>query len=248
MVVVLVLLTIAGFLTVDYFIRRRESERALMLGSSGAVAEIGRLSDPTGRLWGDSTGLLHVPGGTYLAPGHTWARPEPEGLMRLGCGRLPLKALGGVDQLRLLAPGSKIRIGDPIATLRRGNRQLNLLSPVEGVLATVNTALQGEPAGLNAAPFDAGWLYDIRPTNLAAALRRMSVAEEARDWMRQEVARLRNLIASLTPSEAEPLPALLDGGVPLEGFAERLSDEQWEALLDRFFETLPTAEGLNREN
>jgi glycine cleavage system H lipoate-binding protein len=245
-VVVLVLITIAGFLTVDYFIRRRERERALVLVSSGAVAETGRSSDPTERLWGDSTGLLHVPAGTYLAPGHTWARPEPEGLLRLGCGRLPLQALGGVDQLQLRAPGSKIRVGDPIATLRRGKRQLSLRSPVEGILANVNTALQGEPARLSAASFDAGWLYDIRPMNLAAALRRMSVAEEARDWMRQEVARLRNLIARLTPSEVKPVPVLLDGGVPLEGFAERLSDEQWKALVDRFFETLPTVEGRNR--
>jgi glycine cleavage system H protein len=225
-VVVLVLLTITTLLIVDHFLRKASVETELSL-----VGGVGR----------DAFDLVGIPGGTYLAPGHTWLRPAADGPVLLGADRLPLHALGGVDHVQLVEPGTAVRAGQPIATLGRGQRLVRLYSPIDGVVEAVNQDARRQPDRLQADPYEAGWLYAIRPQGLAAALRRMFIAEEATAWMRREIGRLRDVISSLGAPRAEPVPALLDGGVPMDGFAEDLSHEQWVAVVETLFEIPPDA-------
>jgi glycine cleavage system H protein len=236
-VIVLVFLTIAACLVVDYYARRGQVERGLT--TAGVLARVGEDGVPAGRTWGDAETLVQVPCGTYMATGHTWLRPESDGLLRIGAGRFPLHALGGVDHVQLLATGSSVAAGDTIAVLVRGRRRLHLVSPVEGVIESVNSALASAVASLTESPFGTGWLYAVRPTKVAVALRRTFVAEEAERWLRREVARLRDLIAGFASGGMQPAVALLDGGVPMDGFAERLSDAQWAALSRAMFENPP---------
>jgi glycine cleavage system H protein len=231
-VVILVLLTIATFLIIDLHLRRVRAERGLSLVGHGSVA---------GRVGSQAPELAVVPGDTYLAPGHTWVRPQADGPMLLGAYRLPLCALGEVEHVQLERPGSEVRVGQPLATLGRGRRLVRLLSPVDGVVERVNRHVEREPRLLNDDPYRGGWLFIIRPRGLAAALRRMFVAEDATGWMRAEIARLRELIGQLGAPACAPAPTLLDGGVPVDGFAESLSDEQWVAVVETLFEPSATA-------
>jgi len=226
MVIVLILLTIAAFLILDYYVQRRRVER---------VGEPGTIAAQAAR---DTADIVHVPCGTYMAPGHTWLRPEDDGAVRVGAGRVPLHALGALDNVQLLRRGSSVIEGDTIAVLVRGARTLRLVSPVEGVVDSVNTDLVRAPSRMVESPFGSGWLYTIRPRELAQALRRTFVAEEAEGFVRRELARLRDALSR--PAEgAEPELALLDGGVPLEGFAERLSEAQWTSVSRTMFESPP---------
>jgi glycine cleavage system H protein len=242
-VVVLVLLTITTFLIIDHFLRTPSVEGELSLVGNGATV---RNAPPLGIAGGVGRGVLGlagVPGGTYLAQGHTWVRPEPEGPVLMGADQLPLHALGGVDHVQLLEPGTEVRAGQPVATLGRGRRLVRLYSPVDGVVEAANHEAQADPDRVKADPYGKGWLYTIRPQGLAAALRRMFVAEEATTWMRREIGRLRDVISSLGTAGAEPVPALLDGGAPVDGFAEELSDEQWVAVVETLFEVPPDQAG-----
>ena len=238
MVVVLVLLTITTFLIIDHFLRKAQVGTELSLVGNAAIVPSG-LAGGVGRGAAD---LVAVPGGTYLAPGHTWVRPQAEGSVLLGADRLPLHALGRVDHVQTLEPGTAVRRGEPIATLGRGERLVRLYSPVDGVVEAVNWDAERDPERWQVDAFRTGWLYAIRPTGLAAALRRMFVAEEATAWMRREIGRLRDVISKLAVPRAEPVPALLDGGEPMDGFAEHLSAEQWGAVVESLFEVPPTAE------
>jgi len=234
-VVVLVLLTITAFLIVDHFVRRTEAERGLTLAGAGALTRTAAVgADALGRA--DTWPLAEVPAGTFLAVGHTWVRATEEGLVRLGADALPVHALGGLDHVQLLAPGTQVRVGQPVVTLGRGRRLIRLHAPVGGTIVEANPVASGDPARVGRDPFRTGWLYSIRPQALAPALRRMFVAEEAASWMRRELGRLRDAIGRVTASRAEPVPVLLDGGVPIGGFADRLSDEQWVAIVETLFE------------
>ena len=226
MVVVLVLLTITTFLIIDHFLRKSQVESELSL---------------VGGVSADASDLVQVPGGTYLAPGHTWVRPAADGPLFVGADRLSLHALGGVDHVQLVEPGTTVRAGQPIATLGRGQRLVRLYSPVDGVVESVNHNAERDPGRLQADPYQTGWLYEIRTQGLAAALRRMFIAEEATAWMRREIGRLRDVISSLRAPQAEAAPALFDGGVPVDGFAENLSPEQWVAVVEALFEVPPDA-------
>jgi glycine cleavage system H protein len=228
-VVVLALLTVIAFLVLDHILRKTSVERVAPRVLAGGMS-----ADP-----GD---LIRIPGGTFLAPGHTWLRPAADGPVLVGADRLPLKALGGLDHVQLVEPGATVQSGQPIATLGRGSRLIRLHSPIDGVVEAVNPEAQREPGRLADDPYRTGWLLKIRPKNLAAALRRMFVAEEAASWMRDELSRLRDLISSLGPPQGRAAPALLDGGVPMDGFADEVSDEQWVAIVETLFESPPQAE------
>lgn len=230
MVVVLVFLTVATLLTVEYIVKHRQAERVPVTGEGLAFA-----AGPSPAL---PPSLLSIPTNIYLARAHTWVRPESERTFRVGCGRLPVFALGRPDGLELPSVGLTVRAGEPIATLRRGNRRLTLRSPADGVVESVNRDAANRPEKISDQPFGDGWLCTIRPRNVAGSLRRLLVAEEATGWMRSEIARLRDTISTLSrPRQVVPL--MTDGGLPLEGFASRLDDEGWQQVQQRFFDHPP---------
>lgn len=241
MVVVLVLLTITTILIIDHFLRTPSVASDLLLAGNGAIAHSASPNGLAGGVGRDVPDLVGIPGGTYLAPGHTWIRPELDGPVLMGADRLPLHALGGLDHVQLVDPGTVVRSGQPVVTLGRGRRLVRLYSPIDGVVEAVNREAELDPNSLQADPYEKGWLYAIRPRGLAAALHRMFVAEEARSFMRREIGRLRDVISVLGTPGAEPAPALLDGGAPLDGFAQDLTDEQWVAIVETLFEVPPHA-------
>lgn len=174
-----------------------------------------------------------VPAGVFVGPGHAWLRLQPKGAVTLGAGRLPVLLLGGLDQVEAGEPGVEVRRGDPLAVLHRNGRSVTLRSPVDGTLVGVNPRVGSDPGLVTDDPFGQGWLVRLSPKNLGAAVHDLFVAERAGAWMRQELAKLRDLVVGLTgPS---PEAQLTDGGLPVAGLASRLTDEAWEEISERFF-------------
>jgi len=174
-----------------------------------------------------------VPAGVFVGPGHAWLRLLPKGAVTLGAGRLPVLLLGGLDRIVASEPGTEVRRGEPLAVLHRNGRTLTLPSPVDGKVVEVNPRIGSDPGLLAADPFGQGWLVRLSPKNLGAAAHDMFVAERAGAWMRQELAKLRDLVVGLaTPS---PQAQLTDGGLPVAGLASRLTDDAWKELCDRLF-------------
>ena len=77
----------------------------------------------------------------------------------------------------------------------------------------------------------------MKPQDLGPALYRLFVAEEARGYLSEQLANLRDFLVGLSMAGRESLATatLPDGGLPVEGLATRLSDEEWRELVERFF-------------
>jgi glycine cleavage system H lipoate-binding protein len=231
MVAILVLLTIITCLTIDSFAERAKLRHAAMAG----VPVPDYLPAPQTISVRTPADLTRVPAGVFVGPGHAWMEMEPEGGVRLGVDRLPITLLGGIEAIDAVPAGTAVRQGDPIARLRHGERTIEVKSPVDGLVTDVNSGL--EPGRLAEEPFGAGWIVKLQPREIGAALRRLFVAEEARDFLRRELSNLRDYLAGLSlaghPSVA--MVTLPDGGVPAEGLAARMTDGEWRELVERFF-------------
>lgn len=226
MVAILVLLTIITCLTIDYFAERAKLRRAVLAPD---------ISIPRPLSVRAPVDLTDIPAGIFLGRGHSWMSLEPAGQVRVGVDRLPLVLLGQIDEIEAVPAGTELRKGERLALLRQGDKTLEVKSPVDGRVEGVNIGLT--PERLLAEPFGAGWIVRMEPRELPAALRLLHVAEEAKAFLRGELANLRDFLAGLSLAGHPSLATatLPDGGLPVDGLARRLSPEEWQELTERFF-------------
>jgi glycine cleavage system H protein len=132
-----------------------------------------------------------VPGGAFVSPGHTWAEIEANGEVCVGLDDFARKALESVDRIELPAAGARLRRGDVLFVLRRGEEVARLRAPVSGVVVQVNAALQRHPGLLIESPYDEGWVCTLRPTELSGELAELRIGKPVIAWYQDEIARLR---------------------------------------------------------
>ena len=73
--------------------------------------------------------------------------------------------LGDIVFVELPEIGKTIKKGDEAAVIESVKAASEVYAPVSGEVVEVNSALEGEPGLVNAAPEAGGWLFKIRPTD-----------------------------------------------------------------------------------
>jgi glycine cleavage system H lipoate-binding protein len=216
MTVILVLLTIAGFVALDVLV----FERRRMRIASSARARHG--SVPRGSA---ARSAAVSPDDSYLHPGHTWVRLGSDGLALSGADEFAPSFLGRAAEVRLPAPGARLRQGEPAWTLvsLRG-RVLQMPAPVEGMVVGVNEALRRDPALAQRSPYGDGWAIRLRPSRLREDLANLMPSALARAWLDG----IKSAVTTrLTPDAGA---VATDGGELDAAFGDRLGDASWEAL------------------
>lgn len=129
----------------------------------------------------------------HYHPAHTWVRPNGDGVVRVGMDHLAGALLGVVDGLELPEPGDDLTAGEHGWYLRLDGERVPVVAPVDGVVTARNEAVYREPELLRRAPYDDGWLVDVRVPNRAASLRNLLVGAGAQAWARSAAEELRRL-------------------------------------------------------
>lgn len=236
MVVLLVLMTLIIALTLDHIVqklafqRRRGAKAAAAMGLAKAPLADAPLADaPRSAMAGPP-----VPG--FLDAGHCWIELRPTGLVAVGADALATALLGPPDRVTVRPTGAFVVRGEPLLTLHRGARQLTLRAPVSGLVAEHHAALNAAPARLAEQPYGPHWLCLVQPQELGAALRAMTIAEEATRWLRGELRRAREALLALhQPAAATLGTTAADGGLPEPGLSALLADDEWRSLTREVF-------------
>ncbi len=222
MVPILVVATVLGFLLADlavrFIIQRRLGVREAPPVSTASTPL------PDGPLhW-----KVEVPEGVFLSPRHAWAILEPDGLVRVGMDDFARQMLGDIDTLDLPALQASLRKGESAVTLFKGHRLARLTTPVSGVVEEVHHLVAVDPQAIARDPYGEGWLFRVRPSSLAHELKGLVVAEDAKEFLGNEVERFRNF--------AQPFHADLaaDGGKPVAGIVPALGSEAWDEFRREF--------------
>ena len=125
------------------------------------------------------------------APNHMWVMVTPEGNIRLGLSDFAQSRMEGVASIQTDKMGSEVRTKEPFGVVETWLFKFSLFSPVAGKIIKINETLGKEPSLINKDPYEAGWIAEIRPTNLIA------LEEELKDLMKPDqyetwVAKLRH--------------------------------------------------------
>lgn len=165
----------------------------------------------------------------YYAPGHTWALPIGRESVRVGLDDLAQRLFIGLRAIDLPKPGTEVRAGESVGAISCGDKRAEITSPVSGTVTAVNDALIAEPALVNRAPYERGWLFTVAPSD--SGFERLRHGKRARAWLAAEGARLARFL------EQDLGVAAADGGETIAPTPALLSQEQWTALTRNFLLT-----------
>ncbi len=224
MVALFFAITIIMFLVVDIIYQRVQERKAL-----AGAPEV-----QTVRPRPMSLNDIRLPEGVFFHPGHTWASILRTGMMKIGVDDLTQRLIGKIDAVELKNVGTEVRQGEPIIQLRQGNKSVELVAPVDGIVERINPALKHNPILLKEDPYSAGWIAMVKPTNIKNSIHSLNIAETAKEWLMQEIQSLKDFLAGSRVEDRLVGQTLQDGGTPVEGVLEYMDENAWSEFQSKF--------------
>lgn len=96
---------------------------------------------------------------------HEWARPEGQGLVRVGITAYAVDELGDVVYFDLVEPGTRLEQSQKLGEVESVKAVSDLFSPVSGEVLEVNGQLTDSPEIVNEDAWERGWLVLVRMSN-----------------------------------------------------------------------------------
>ncbi len=102
----------------------------------------------------------------YLSS-HEWARIEEDGTVTVGITDHAQASLGDVVYVESPEVGTEVVAGDQAGVVESVKAASDIYSPVSGEVIAINEALEDEPETVNSSPYDDGWFFKVRPSDLS---------------------------------------------------------------------------------
>ncbi len=221
MTVVLVVLSLAILIVIVYMMRRKKvTVTELENAASGAI--------PKAQL--ECASGIRLPGNVRFHLGHTWALRESPTLVRVGIDDLAARMIGRPDSILLPRRGQWIRQGQKIFSIFKEGSKVELLSPIEGEVTSVNEAVVKDPSLLDSDPYGDGWLLTVVSPDAETNFRNLLGGNLARKWMVDEASRL-----STKMPASIPVAVHHNGDENSEVSSPQISGQNWIELTHEFF-------------
>ncbi len=222
MTVILVLLTFAIFLVIDYarshkqLVKQPVVERVVREAPSHVVPAL--------------VAGFKVPENIRYHSGHTWALSESRELVRVGIDDFASKLIGKIESIALPQRGRWVRQGQKIWTIFRDGKSVDMVSPIEGTVSDVNEAVAKDPSLALKDPYGEGWLVTVQAPDSKINFRNLLGGALARMWTEDSALRLRKRMpVAMVAALAQ------DGGVAVDDITSHLPEEDWATLTKEFF-------------
>jgi len=220
MTVIMVLLTFAIFLLIDYVRGQRQVKQPVLQAARRENAS---------RVVPALVAGFQVPENVRYHTGHTWALSESRELVRVGMDDFATKLAGNIESIALPQRGRWVRQGQKIWTIFRDGKSVDMLSPIEGTVTDINEAAAQNPELARKDPYGEGWLVTVQAPDSKINFRNLMGGSLARLWTEDSALRLRNLMPSMAGALAQ------DGGVAVDDLTAHMPDQDWALLTREFF-------------
>ncbi len=113
---------------------------------------------------------------------HEWTYLK-EGVAIVGITDYAVKSLHDIVYVSL--PEVKLQVNQfqAVATVESIKSVSEIYCPLSGIIIEVNKTLETNPEKINESPYDEGWLFKIKPTNLSSEIKNLLSAEEYRRYV-----------------------------------------------------------------
>jgi glycine cleavage system H lipoate-binding protein len=181
----------------------------------------------------DASSGFNVARDHYYHFGHSWARVEYGGRVRVGVDDFALRLLGPQDDIEIPGLGSSVGQNQPNAVLKRNGKEAPVLSPVDGTVVAVNHHVKNKTAIANKDPYGEGWLMVIQPSSLRNNLKNLFFGSESLAWIDDEFFRLQKLMGEVFGEENQYKMAATGGEAVSDIYGE-IPEIGWDRLVSEF--------------
>ena len=181
----------------------------------------------------DATSGFNVARDHYYHHGHSWARVEYGGRVRIGIDDFALRLLGPQDEIDIPGLGSRVGQNRPNAVLKRNGNEAPTLSPVDGTVVAVNHQLLSKTTIANKDPYGEGWLMVIQPSSLRNNLKNLFFGAESLAWVDDEFFKLQKLMGEVYGEDIQYKMAAT-GGEAISDIYGEVPELGWDRLVGDF--------------
>ena len=172
---------------------------------------------------------FEVPENYSFHPGHTWVCDEGHQNARVGIDAFAGNLFGEIDSIEMAELNRWVRQGQKLCTVKKGDKSVDMLSPVEGVLVSINHEVLKNPKLITEDPYKNGWLGVVKAPELSINVKNLLQGPIVPAWMQNSIARLGGLMQELSPAMAQ------DGGLPVKGLYFQVDPRVQQKLAREFF-------------
>jgi len=179
---------------------------------------------------------IKAPGGMFFDKSHTWAFMEKSGFVRVGVDDFLQHVTGTVTKVKMKLPGEKIRKGEVFLTLIQNGKQLDIYSPVSGIIMENNASLAADACLINQSPFSEGWVYVMESDNWLREIKSLVMQEPYLKWIQKEFVRLKDFLSFHLSSESSfgQQYVMQEGGELKDHLLEDFGPKVWEEFQTSF--------------
>jgi CheY-like chemotaxis protein/glycine cleavage system H lipoate-binding protein len=178
-------------------------------------------------------GEFSIPGGVFISKNHTWASLNQEGIAKIGIDDFAKKLIGRVYSIELPNLGMMVNAGQPLFTIKQGNRSVTFNSPVSGKVSQINTLLKENLEALDVTPYEKNWVCALDTENIDSEIKELKIGKSAVSFFQEDIEKFKTLILDIIKSEKKSDEYIEDG--IFVGQLEKLSDVNWNKLITEFF-------------
>jgi glycine cleavage system H protein len=164
-------------------------------------------------------------------PAYGWVETLDEGRFRWGIDGLMARLFDQITSVVLPAPSTELQQGQIACWLLDDGELIPLRSPVSGKVTRTNQAVQRDPGLVMTAPYEDGWLVELRAAGEKAADPGLSSAAERRESAARQMAKLHRAALGHVRGDARVGPTAADGGVRLTDIRRMLGTHRYHRLI-----------------
>ena len=174
-----------------------------------------------------SSGEFSIPGGVFISDSHCWAAIGQDGVVKVGMDDFAKKLLGKIDDIGLPNLGMNIAKGQPLFNIKQNNKTIQFLSPVTGLVKSLNHELAENLESLDVTPYEKNWVCTIDAEKLDTELGELKIGNNAVTFYQEEIDKYTNKMKEIN---GESKDAEIHWGQ-----LEKLAEKDWYIVTGEFF-------------
>ncbi|WP_029922902.1 glycine cleavage system protein GcvH [Nevskia soli] len=111
--------------------------------------------------------MSKVPADLKYVKSHEWVKKLPDGTVLIGITDYAQGSLGDLVFVEVPKVGRKLAAGEACAVVESVKAASDVYAPIAGEVVDANPKLVDAPETLNTDPYEAGWLWKLKPANAA---------------------------------------------------------------------------------